>query len=32
MYLWLQIVMAREKGNLPAWEGIRIVRERLPAI
>ncbi len=28
VYWWLQIVDAREKGQLPAWEGIRIVRER----
>jgi len=28
VYWWLQIVEAREKGQLPAWEGIRIVRER----
>ncbi|RKZ73917.1 MAG: hypothetical protein DRR19_30565, partial [Candidatus Parabeggiatoa sp. nov. 1] len=28
LYWWLQIVMAREDGKLPAWEGIRIVRER----
>ena len=27
---WLKIVMAREAGKLPAWEGIRIVREREP--
>ncbi|MDM8557693.1 NACHT domain-containing protein [Candidatus Parabeggiatoa sp. HSG14] len=30
LYWWLQVVMAREKGELPAWEGIRIVRERKP--
>lgn len=29
-YWWLQIVMAREEGKLPAWEGIRIVRELAP--
>ena len=29
-YWSLQIVMAREQGQLPAWEGIRIVREREP--
>ena len=28
LYAWLQIVIAREKGELPAWEGIRIVRDR----
>jgi energy-coupling factor transporter ATP-binding protein EcfA2 len=28
LYWWLQLVMAREEGKLPAWEGIRIVRER----
>gem|GEM_PF-5410926 len=27
-YWWLQMVMARTEGKLPAWEGIRIVRER----
>jgi hypothetical protein len=27
-YWWLQILMARADGKLPAWEGIRIVRER----
>ena len=25
---WLKIIMAREEGKLPAWEGIRIVREQ----
>jgi energy-coupling factor transporter ATP-binding protein EcfA2 len=28
LYRWLQIVIAREEGKLPAWEGIRVVRER----
>ncbi len=28
LYWWLQIVIARKEGKLPAWEGIRIVRER----
>jgi hypothetical protein len=28
LYTWLQIVIAREAGQLPAWEGIRVVRER----
>ena len=28
LYWWLHIVMAREQGTLPAWEGIRIVRVR----
>ena len=28
LYWWLQLVMAREEGQLPAWEGIRIVQER----
>ena len=28
-YWWLQIVMAREEGKLPAWEGIQIVREQV---
>jgi energy-coupling factor transporter ATP-binding protein EcfA2 len=28
LYWWLQLVIAREEGQLPAWEGIRIVRER----
>jgi hypothetical protein len=27
-YIWLEIIMQREKGELPAWEGMRIVRER----
>jgi hypothetical protein len=27
-YIWLEIVMQREQEDLPAWEGIRIVRER----
>jgi hypothetical protein len=27
-YWWLQLVLAREAGELPAWEGIRLVRER----
>lgn len=27
--LWLQIIAGREQGRLPAWEGIRIVRERI---
>jgi hypothetical protein len=27
-YWWLQIVLAREAGELSAWEGIRLVRER----
>ncbi|MBS1791509.1 MAG: NACHT domain-containing protein [Acidobacteria bacterium] len=30
-YWWLQIVNARAEGKLPAWEGIRIVRERVQA-
>jgi energy-coupling factor transporter ATP-binding protein EcfA2 len=29
IYWWLQIGISREEGNLPAWEGIRIVREQL---
>ena len=28
LYAWAKIVEARQKGELPAWEGIRIVRER----
>ena len=28
LYWWLQIIIAREEGKLPAWEGIRIVREQ----
>jgi energy-coupling factor transporter ATP-binding protein EcfA2 len=28
LYWWVQIVMAREKEELSAWEGIRIVREK----
>lgn len=31
LYWWLQIVLAREEGKLPAWEGIRIVRESVQA-
>jgi hypothetical protein len=27
LYWWTQIVMAREEGQLPAWEGIRIVKD-----
>jgi NACHT domain len=30
LYWWLQTVQAREAGKLPAWEGIRIVREQSP--
>lgn len=26
--LWSLIITARQKGKLPAWEGIRIVRDR----
>jgi len=29
-YRWVQIVTARTSGQLPAWEGIRIVREQVP--
>jgi energy-coupling factor transporter ATP-binding protein EcfA2 len=29
LHWWLQIIIAREQGELPAWEGIRIVRETL---
>ncbi len=29
-YWWLQILLLREAGKLPAWEGIRMVRERKP--
>jgi len=28
LYAWAKIVEARQKGELPVWEGIRIVRER----
>jgi hypothetical protein len=28
LYAWTKVVEARQKGELPAWEGIRIVRER----
>jgi len=28
LHAWAKIVEARQKGELPAWEGIRIVRER----
>jgi hypothetical protein len=31
-YWWLQIVMAREAGALPAWEGIRIVQKPMESI
>lgn len=27
-YWWMQILLLRDEGKLPAWEGIRIVRER----
>jgi hypothetical protein len=27
LYAWAKIIEARQKGELPAWEGIRIVRE-----
>jgi len=27
LYAWTKIIEARQKGELPAWEGIRIVRE-----
>ncbi len=27
-YWWLKIILARADGRLPAWEGIRVVRER----
>jgi hypothetical protein len=30
LYWSLKIIAAREEGKLPAWEGIRIVRERKP--
>ena len=30
-YWWVRIVQARAAGHLPAWEGIRIVRERINA-
>jgi len=29
MYWWLQIVRFRESGELPAWEGIQIIREQV---
>jgi hypothetical protein len=25
---WLYIMLEREAGRLPAWEGLRVVRER----
>lgn len=28
LHWWLRVVIAREEGQLPAWEGIRLVRER----
>ena len=27
-FQWLQVVIAREEGNLPAWESIRLVLEQ----
>jgi hypothetical protein len=29
LYWWLRIVIARADGDLPAWEGIRVVREQV---
>ena len=29
LYWWIQIIVARKKDELPAWEGIRIVKERV---
>jgi hypothetical protein len=29
LYWWFQIIQARNEGKLPAWEGLRIVRERV---
>lgn len=26
-YCWIKIVMAREQGELPAWEGVQIIQE-----
>ena len=28
LYVYLVLIDERQKGNMPAWEGIRIVRER----
>ena len=28
-YLWLVLQDERQEGRIPAWEGIRIVRERI---
>ncbi|EDN67766.1 conserved hypothetical protein [Beggiatoa sp. PS] len=28
LHWWLEIALAREKGQLPAWESLRVVRER----
>ncbi|MBF0608397.1 MAG: hypothetical protein SFH39_07455 [Candidatus Magnetobacterium sp. LHC-1] len=28
LYLWSQLTIARLEGTLPAWEGIRLVREQ----
>ena len=25
---WIQVILGRREGRLPAWEGIRLVRER----
>ncbi|HEY0544294.1 MAG TPA: SUMF1/EgtB/PvdO family nonheme iron enzyme [Pyrinomonadaceae bacterium] len=27
VYWWLRIVVARKEGKLPAWEGVRLIRE-----
>ncbi|MBV6342606.1 hypothetical protein [Candidatus Magnetobacterium casense] len=29
LYLWSQLILARVEGKLPAWEGIRLVREQV---
>ncbi|KJU86618.1 signal transduction protein with Nacht domain protein [Candidatus Magnetobacterium bavaricum] len=29
LYLWSQLTLARIEGKLPAWEGIRLVREQV---
>ncbi len=29
LYIWSQLILARIEGKLPAWEGIRLVREQV---
>lgn len=30
LHLWLHMIIARQAGTLPAWEGLRLVRQRPP--